>query len=124
MPVTKMNKAKNKLILYAVAVVFVLLTLLVGIINVINFTMAANDADTITEALADQRGIFQGDFGGPMDDGSFNNDFFMGGDRKMGPMGPSSPEMQESVRYFTVAFNDKKGTAEVVAYQIDRKSVV
>ncbi len=59
-----MNKAKNKLIRYAVIVVFILLTVLVGVINIINFTMAANDADTITLALANQNGSFEGNMQG------------------------------------------------------------
>lgn len=59
-----MNKAKNKLIRYAVIVVFILLTVLIGVINIINFTMAANDADTITLALANQNGSFEGNMQG------------------------------------------------------------
>ena len=35
----------------------------------------------------------------------------------MGPMGPESPEMNASMRYFTYAF-DSDGNAEQIAYQI------
>ena len=45
-----MNKAEKKLIRYAVAAIFVLLFVLLGTINGINFTMAAEDADQIGRA--------------------------------------------------------------------------
>ena len=45
----KMRKAQKKFTLYAVMSVFVLLTILLGTINGVNFTMAAQDADQITQ---------------------------------------------------------------------------
>ena len=110
-----MNKAKNRLILYAVLVVFVLLTLLVGIINGVNFTMAAEDADTITQRISQRGGSF-----GPGDrrDEGAGGFFGQGQPGQLGPMGPSSPEMSASVRYFTYAFDKETGEAEKIALQI------
>ena len=53
-----MNKVIKRFRAYAVALIFVLLTLLLGIINGINFTMASEDADRITAMLAEQQGMF------------------------------------------------------------------
>ena len=110
-----MNKAKNKLVLLAVLVVFVLLTLLVGIINGINFTMAAEDADAITQSLSQHRGSFGPDEKRPEGSGGF---FGQGQPGRMGPMGPTSPDMTASVRYFTYAFDKKTGAAEKVVLEI------
>ena len=109
-----MNKAKNKLIALAVLVVFVLLTLLVSVINGINFTMAAADADSLTLTLSQQKGSFGPDAGRPQGAGGY-----FGQDRRerMGPMGPDSPEMTASLRYFTYAF-DKQGEGRLVALEM------
>lgn len=102
-----MKKAKNKFLLYAVLSVFVLLFVLLTVINAVNFTMAAEDADEITGMLSASHGAFG-----------------QGGDRRpfemmnpFGPMGPRSPELQFSVRYFTVAISED-GSAETVAFYI------
>ena len=47
-----MNKARKKFIIYAECAIFVLLTLLLSVINVVNFTMVSEDADRITEIIA------------------------------------------------------------------------
>ena len=54
-----MNKARKKFILWAMAAIFVLLTVLLGIINGVSCTMAAEDADQITLRLARERGAFE-----------------------------------------------------------------
>ncbi len=116
-----MNKAEKKFRWYAILVIFVLLTGLLVIINGVNFTMAAQDADRITEQIAGRQGSFgrmedgvnappEGGFNAPPEGG--NKDF------RFGPMGPDSPEMQESIRYFTVSFSEKTKEAKTVAYQI------
>ena len=98
---------------YAVLVIFILLTLLLGVINGINFTMAAEDADRITQMLAEQQGIFERNENAagslPAQDGR---------EFRMGPMGPSSPDVRSSVRYFTIAFSDDGGQSRTVAFQI------
>lgn len=134
-----MVKARKRFILFAMLCVFVLLFVLLGIINVVNFTMAGEDADRVTEMLAQQQGRF-GTSAPPVPDlqeivlpetppqGMEPQDvpagdtgpqnmpvgFFPG---FMGPMGPDSPEMESSLRYFTYSF-DQDGNAERVALQI------
>ena len=89
-----------------------LLTTILSVINIINFTMAADDADRITQTLANEHGMF-----------NENNEFRKGNldfsnREKMGQMGPDSPDMRHSVRFFTVRFS-KNGTAEEVAHNIN-----
>lgn len=112
-----MNKAEKKFRSYSILVIFVLLTVLLTVINGVNFTMAADDADRVTQMLADRRGAFERPDGvsgemqlqpEPPDENAFG----------MGPMGPYSPEMNDSLRYFTVAFSDKGKTVETVAFHI------
>ncbi len=121
-----MNKTRKSFLFYAMLSLFLLLTLLLGIINGINFTMAANDADQITEMLSNEQGMFQG--GGPggpggeeggspqtsTEESGESGSYSMG---RMGPMGTDSPEMRSSVRYFTFRFDDL-GNGEKVAMQI------
>ena len=128
-----MNKAAKKFHLYAMVSLFLLLSALLAVINGINFTMAANDADRVTGMLANEQGRFrsgvpaetpadgsapagsepQGE--GPAGDAPPSGDPFTLG--RMGPMGPDSPELRSSVRYFTFRF-DRNGNAETVAMQI------
>ena len=107
-----MNKAEKKFRLYAILVIFVLLTAMLAVINGINFTMAARDADKLTEMLATRQGTFENksNISGGMQNKPRNKDFMMG------PMGPASPEMNASLRYFTVSFSGKNG--EIVAFNI------
>ena len=110
-----MNKAEKKFRIYAIIVIFVLLTMLLAVINGVNFTMAANDADMITQMLANRQGSFEFDNNVPADmmpEQPKDRNF------RMGPMGPDSPEMNASLRYFTIAFSDKVKTAETVAFNI------
>ncbi|MBR3739853.1 MAG: GHKL domain-containing protein [Clostridia bacterium] len=138
-----MIKTRKRFVIFAALCVFVLLFVLLGIINGVNFTMASEDADQLTEMLAQQRGVF-GNPALPVPDlqgitppegvippegitppegmtppsidpqGNPPEGFFPG---FMGPMGPNSPEMESSLRYFTFSF-DKEGNAELVALQI------
>ncbi len=135
-----MNKVRKKFVMYAMISVFALLTVMLSIINGINFTMASNDADMITEILSEQHGSFStGNSGSsksrkPSSTGSpdtpsssgtsgsapwgYSGSSGRSGDSgRMGPMGPNSPEVGSSVRYFTYAFDDK-GRVEKIAFQI------
>lgn len=103
-----MNKVRKKFVLYAMISLFVLLTILVGVINVINFSMASNDADMITQTLAKSRGEFAPEQGKPLRPGG-------PGGRDL--WGPDSPETHYSVRYFTFAF-DEDGNAQKIAFNI------
>ena len=53
-----MTKAQNKFILTAVLTVFTALFLLLGTINMTNFTMASEDADRVTGKLERANGFF------------------------------------------------------------------
>ncbi len=54
-----MNKTRKRFVLYAMLAVFVLLTVLLAVINVTNYTMAAEDADQLTLVLSENRGQFR-----------------------------------------------------------------
>ncbi|MBR6426575.1 MAG: HAMP domain-containing histidine kinase [Clostridia bacterium] len=112
-----MNKAEKKFRLLAILVIFVLLTTLLAVINGVNFTMVASDADMLTQTLADRQGSFERKDNAP-EDRQFQPDQPREKDFRMGPMGPDSPEMNESLRYFTVAFSDNGETVETVAFHI------
>ncbi len=106
-----MMNVRKQFILYAMLAVFVLLGVLLTVINGVNFTMASEDADEITRMLSESRGSF--------DPGGEASRFEQDG--RMGPMGPGSPEMRASVRYFTVAFDDG-GNGRVTAFAISAVS--
>ena len=55
-----MNKARKKFILFSELAVLLLLSLLMMSINVLSFTMAAEDADRVTERIARMNGSFEG----------------------------------------------------------------
>ena len=112
-----MYKAEKKFRLYAILVIFVLLTALLAVINGVNFTMAASDADELTQKLAERQGTFErrDNVPGGM---QFRPDQPQNKDFRMGPMGPDSPEMNESLRYFTVAFSENGEKVETVAFNI------
>ena len=102
----KMNKARKRLLACSVLSVFVLLTVLLGIINAVSFTMAARDADILTQRLSEHRGVF-----GPETEQKR-------APGPMGPMGPDSPEMRSSVRYFTFAFRDGEERGEAIVFSL------
>ena len=89
--------------------IFVLLTVLLSVINVIEFTLAAQDADHMTQMLSEENGRFGGEREKPpKNNGKVGN---------FGPMGPSSPDARASLRYFTFAF-DAQGNAEKIAFEM------
>ena len=103
-----MNKVRRKLVVSAMAALLILLTALLAVINVINFALVAEDADRITETIAEGGGEFR--------DKMKNGDEPAPGGR-LSPMGPDSPETPFTARFFTVRF-DKNGKAETVAHNI------
>ncbi len=117
-----MNKAEKKFRWYAILVIFVLLTVLLSVINGVNVTMAASDADELTQMLADRHGSFRSGEYDPGASGEYDPGAVPPGESgkgfRMGPMGPDSPEMNASLRYFTIAFTQKGETAETVAFNI------
>ena len=126
-----MNKTRKRFVIFATLCVFVLLFVLLGIINGVNFTMASEDADQLTGMLARKQGAFGNPARPAPDTQGFNpqegvapppidpqdnppTGFIPG---FIGPMGPHSPETESSLRYFTFSF-DKEENAELVALQI------
>ena len=105
-----MKKARIKFLIFASASVAILLIAILSVINVVNFTMAADDADRITGQLARNRGEFnQMD----MQRNGENPEYY-----KPGTMGPGSPDMNPSVRYFTVKI-DSNGNATEIIHRIN-----
>lgn len=113
-----MNKAEKKFRAYAILVIFVLLTVLLAVINGMNFTMASRDADQITQMIADAQGSVGRGENAP--DGAPSQPREK--DFRMGPMGPASPEMNASIRYFTFAFPNDGGEGQTVAFNISAVS--
>ncbi len=112
-----MNRAEKKFRIYAVAAIFVLLTILLGIMNAVNFTMASQDADRVTQMLEEKSGGFmemQGQGLRIQENPGMRPEGF-------GPMGPEAPDMNASLRYFTVSF-DESGNSEMVEYHISAVS--
>ena len=106
-----MNKAEKKFTLYAVLSVFVLLAVLLGVINVIGFTMAAQYADEVTHMVASGSGRLMKQ--------TERTESFEPAERpgQMGPMGPNSPELRATMRYFTFSFSEN-GKSKLVAFNI------
>ena len=112
-----MIKAQRKFRLIAVISIFILLTALLAVINGVNFTMASEDADKITQMLAEHMGAFPDD-AGEGGAGQRPEDRGRGRMWGMGPMGPDSPEVGRSVRYFTFAFPDSGEDAHTVQFRM------
>ena len=140
-----MNKVRRKFVLYSELAIFILLTALMSVINVINFTMAAEDADLITQQIKDRGGYYDRSDAFSRSGGSDPGAARQGEQDKqpalpettgsaagkssgsgiglsrfgdnIGPMGPDSPEMNSSLRYFTVSFDENKSPS-VVVYKI------
>ena len=103
-----MRNVRKQFVLWSAVSVFVLLSVILAVINIINFTMAAQDADLLTERLLNEGGQFEK---GPEPQGGWNPGF------QGQIMGPDSPEMRDSLRYFAVRF-DQEGNAQMVSFRI------
>ena len=114
-----MNKARKKFIIYAELAIFVLLTVLLSVINIINFSMASEDADFLTGMIAQNHGTLNK--GGKNEGVDIKNGGIRFGENRIGPMGPDSPEMNSSLRYFTYAF-DNDGNSQKIEYRISAVS--
>ena len=134
------KKLKKKFIIVALASIATLLIVTLAIINVVNFALVTKDADKILDMLADRNGQFGPSFDGqfeaapdgqpapdPNDGQSGSQNGFspfgpegpMGG---AGPMGPDSPETRESIRFFTIAF-DEDDQNRIVVYNMSAVTV-
>ena len=119
-----MLKAQKQFRNYAVLALYILLTLLLSVIYVITFTSASQDADKITARIAD-RNVKQRDSGNGTDESKAGTDRAAPQDNqqsvshgRFGPMGPSSPEAEASLRYFTVAFDKDGNYSDTVSFNI------
>ena len=173
MPVNSMDSVRKRFVLLSALSVFALLAVLLTIINGVNFTMAASDADAVTELLAERRGVFEGRNSKPAEraaDKPAGNGGSPGGalepetvssvettppetvsgtdttlpeagnstetpeagneqprrrpeenrrghGPRVGPMGPGSPELASTTRYFTYAF-DREGNVEQIVFAL------
>ncbi len=131
------KKLRWKLVAYATTSIFFFLLVILSTINLVNFGMVADEADQITQTIANNGGTYGGGGGqggggqatstttpsalfssgqqgqnGPGTDGPSPSD----------PGGPGSPEMGESIRYFTVSF-DANGTGTIVTKKIMDETV-
>ncbi|MCR4879912.1 MAG: HAMP domain-containing histidine kinase [Bacilli bacterium] len=134
------DKLRKKFSLFAIFSVFIFLTLILVTINIVNFSLVASDADNITNTIKQNGGHYeaQREDMQPPEETSFietsetssvivtNLVMYAGGQSGQGgpggggqgPMGPDSPETKDSLRYFTVSF-DQNGNATMVEYKIN-----
>ena len=119
-----MNNAEKKFRLTAILAIFVLLTVLLAVINIVSFTMATTDADEITQRIADQNGQLNASAssdpvssGEPMPGAPGWNQRF-GPRGFFGPMAPISADTEASVRYFTARFTPDGQFAGMAAFSI------
>jgi len=110
------KELKKKFVVTAIAAVFALLVVILTLVNVVNFSLVARDADMILDRLSGQNGRFP-EQSAPAEQPT-------AGDGQMGPrgpMGPDSPETGMSTRYFTYSF-DADGTATQVEFRMAAQS--
>ncbi len=121
-----MLKAQRKFRNYAILAVFILLSVLLSVINVIIFTMASQDADETTARIAEQYGKrAQTEDTSAQDDPRSDDAGATPGNGplgRFGPMGPSSPETEASLRYFTIAFDKDGNYKSTLTYNISAVS--
>ncbi|MCR5112697.1 MAG: HAMP domain-containing histidine kinase [Acholeplasmatales bacterium] len=121
------NKLRKKFVITALLSIFGLLTVILVTINVINFTLVENDADGVIQMIIDSGGQFEGAGGEDFNQnnssstasGSTTNSLTAesgdnGGDNGGGfqPTGPNSPEVTQTMRYFTIKFTDGVASVE------------
>ncbi len=109
-----MSKARKRFLLWTMLAMAVCLTAVLGVINGALWNMAAEDADHLTQTIADNRGfVGRGEGRRAL---RFEN-----GRPVEGVMGTDSPETQASLRYFTARF-DAEGNGELIAYSVNSVS--
>lgn len=115
-----MVKAEKQFRLSALLAIFVLLTVLLAVINCVSLTMAAADADELTQRIAERNGVLTGT--ADSSSGEPSQDPFREPWRRpwqvFGPMGPTSPDLDSSLRYFTASFTPEGEPVGMVAYSI------
>ena len=110
------QKFRRKFIAFATSSVFILLLLILGSINIANFTMVAQNADEVSALLAAEGGEFRHE--GPQNPQQ-GQGVPQEGDR---PTDGISPETRMSTRYFTVKVG-ASGSASMVAMDLTERTV-
>ena len=107
------KKLRKKFIIVSLLSVFALLTAILLVINLVNFSLVTDDADRVLEQMIVKGGGFPEGFipGQNQGNGDLQNapNAENGSFDPRGPKGPDSPELGKTTRYFTVTF-DKEGT--------------
>ena len=101
------KKLRKKFIITSLLSVFTLLTTILLVINLVNFSLVASDADRILDRMVGEGGTFS--------DNSVPGGETQNGDRPQtpqennfdprGPKGPDSPELSQTTRFFTITFS-------------------
>lgn len=88
-------KLRKKFIITAMLAVFALLTVILLVINFVNFSMVSDEADRVLDKIVQEGGAFG--------EGFRPDQTMQSGNPR--PIGPNSPELRQTTRYFTVNFD-------------------
>ena len=94
------KRLRKKFIILTTCSVLVVLVLIFGVINTVNYANVVQNADRIITVLQDSGGTFGGESGRPGEYEPQNGDF------NARPQRPLSPETPFETRYFTVVLDD------------------
>ncbi len=111
------KKLKIKFVCVATASIAALLIAILAVVNVVNFSLVADDADKVLDMIRESGGQFSLPFNEqPTEPAPFERgeNFANGGH---GPMGPNSADNKASMRFFTVAFS-ADGTGRIVKHNL------
>lgn len=111
------NKLRRKFTIVAISCVFLFLTAILLVVNVVNFSLVGNDADIITERIMLNGGRLN-NMPEPEPNPGESEQALIQYAPGQNPMGPESPELKDSLRYFTIKF-DKNNEATVVDFKIN-----
>ena len=103
------KKIKRKFVYSSLLAVVLLLVVILSIVNIVNFSLVTNDADTVIERIMKEEERFIG--GEPLPPATSMEP----------PMGPSSPDMPNSMRFVKITF-DKNGNVVNGIYKISAVS--
>ena len=111
------KKLRKKFIIVSLLSIFALLTTILLVINLVNFSLVTDDADRVLEQMIVKGGEFPEGFipgvtqspndGKPAFNGTNGGTF-----DPRGPKGPDSPELGQTTRYFTVTFDKERAVVD------------
>ena len=107
------KKLRKKFIVTSLLSVFALLTTILLVINLVNFSLVAADADRILDQMIPQGGAFREGFVPGEEQNGIGEEMPVsrsattrrGDFGPNGPKGPDSPELSQTIRFFTVNFD-------------------